>query len=773
MENYLISNLLFLISSIILFNLLTFKKNISLLEGIKYLIIVIVFVIPLTLIAQSNIMLNYVADSSLAATLTAPIEEITKLIPILFLCVSKKIKEKNISDYIFIGAISGIFFMVIENLGYKRIVMSNEFFLGISTISYLDFSISFSHIISTVFISIFIGLAFTTKKKGIKKLVLYIFSFLSLIYIMFEHGFYNYVMSNYLFGIIEYDKANIYSKIHDLTGKNIISTIFVLIFILSIGFISLIKESKFKTILIKLKEDIYFRKKLFKKGSLLLLYIIIIVILWRFNENISDNYWLLGILEGILGDMTEILKIIFLLVICVLSFFIGPLIGGSVVASCINLILGSFLNTSFGKKIREKYGDKSTNIIAAGASVLAAAIAVGVLAATVIGATTLTSGILALVGLGLSVYAFMSITTEIAYKGVDEYVKNNIDCNAGLSKEFIISIVIVIMTLIGAKGNLPENSKAIYTVFENIGTIVNTNNVTNDIIEQIGVDNFSYNTIYDTWNMDKVTDEYRYISTVKDSLNNTISIDLSNLINRGDVEVLSEDQKIVLGTSIIVNKDYEEFKYGSNKLLYNEENGLIILTDKKDKIMDIQSLPKEFIYSLLKEDIDKKDIENLVDENIKSLEEDSLNTDSIISLLVVKKEFDLDKEVSDKIDNILNSLDKEEIYMDLEFVRHDLVSKLISNLDFFNEEEYEYSEAYRLNKIASLISSKNAEISRDYIDFSISLIESIDDYLGSSINEVEEEQLNTVLEAYKERSSSKVLKHLNYVIPYRLINKYE
>ena len=73
-------------------------------------------------------------------------------------------------------------------------------------------------------------------------------------------------------------------------------------------------------------------------------------------------------------------------------------------------------------------------------------------------------------------------------------------------------------------------------------------------------------------------------------------------------------------------QDYEEFKYGSNKLLYNEENGLIILTDKKDKIMDIQSLPKEFIYSLLKEDIDKKDIENLVDENIKSLEEDSLNT---------------------------------------------------------------------------------------------------------------------------------------------------
>ena len=62
MENYLISNLLFLISSIILFNLLTFKKNISLLEGIKYLIIVIVFVIPLTLIAQSNIMLNYVAE---------------------------------------------------------------------------------------------------------------------------------------------------------------------------------------------------------------------------------------------------------------------------------------------------------------------------------------------------------------------------------------------------------------------------------------------------------------------------------------------------------------------------------------------------------------------------------------------------------------------------------------------------------------------------------------------------------------------------------------
>lgn len=468
MENYLISNLLFLISSIILFNLLTFKKNISLLEGIKYLIIVIVFVIPLTLIAQSNIMLNYVADSSLAATLTAPIEEITKLIPILFLCVSKKIKEKNISDYIFIGAISGIFFMVIENLGYKRIVMSNEFFLGISNISYLDFSISFSHIISTVFISIFIGLAFTTKKKGIKKLVLYIFSFLSLIYIMFEHGFYNYVMSNSLFGIIEYDKANIYSKIHDLTGKNIISTIFVLIFILSIGFISLIKESKFKTILIKLKEDIYFRKKLFKKGSFLLLYITLIVILWKFNENISDNYWLLGILEGILGDMTEILKIIFLLGICVLSFFIGPLIGVSVVASCINLILGSFLNTSFGKKIREKYGDKSTNIIAAGASVLAAAIAVGVLAATVIGATTLTSGILALVGLGLSVYAFMSITTEIAYKGVDEYVKNNIDCNAGLSKEFIISIGIVITTLIGAKGNLLEKSKAIYTVFEGV-----------------------------------------------------------------------------------------------------------------------------------------------------------------------------------------------------------------------------------------------------------------------------------------------------------------
>lgn len=86
-------------------------------------------------------------------------------------------------------------------------------------------------------------------------------------------------------------------------------------------------------------------------------------------------------------------------------------------------------------------------------------------------------------------------------------------------------------------------------------------------------------------------------------------------------------------------------------------------------------------------------------------------------------------------------------------------------------ESYEYSEPYRLNKIASLTKSDNAELVRDYIDFSLEYIAYLDDILESELDMEIKTQLNQVTEAYRQRASLGFKKFIDFVVPYRLINK--
>ena len=799
MEGYLINNFIFLITSTLFFHLITYGKKMKLKDSLYYFSFVYIFVVPLTLKLESYVLFNYIADSEMAAAFVAPLEEITKLIPIIILIIAKRHKLKNVLDYIFIGAISGIGFTVIENLFYKRAMEGREFLLGISSRTYLNYGISFSHIISTVLVAIFIGLMVCEHKSKIRKLIYILGGALSLSYTMFEHSFYNSTLANSLFGIIEYNPANMASKIHNITGKNFLTPILVIIGILFICYRENFKEKGIKEFIREYKSSEVSKRKVNKKVGYFLASILVIALGYLLFNGTAKEASLLDLLEsGFLEELLEWLKIAFMICAVIVAFSVSPITGITILTTIVNPFLGVFFNTKLGKAIENKLGKETTNAIICSLSIIATIVGL-VVSGSILFDEEGIKIIIGLLGLGSSGMDFATLIKEFKINDMQKYVDDNIKKYQGFSDEFVVSMLTLAVSTGIIKGpngssledminKIPMMDSAIHYSQETL--VADAGNSMGLLSERSDMDNgydeirmavseyvydnledFQYYKLGDTWSMDKVSEEYKFISNIKENMESSMEIDMGNIIDKGFIPGLPTDEKIVLASMVLGADKYESYDYEKGSLLYDHTTGAVIITDKAENILDIQVLPKAFIYNILGKQINKEELKDVVDSNIEALENNLIIKGELFTLISLKNCDLLSSKEKEHIEAAINSLDKERYNYELEDIRRSLAEGLLDILGCFNEESYEYSESYRLNKIASLTKSDNAELVRDYIDFSLEYIAYLDDILDSELDMVIKTQLNQVTEAYRQRASLGFKKFVDFVVPYRLINK--
>lgn len=796
MEGYLINNLIFLITSTLFFHLITYGKKMKLKDSLYYFSFVYIFVVPLTLRLESYVLFNYITDSEMAAAFAAPLEEITKLIPIIILIIAKRHKVKNVLDYIFIGAISGIGFTVIENLFYKRPMEGRGFLLGISSRTYLNYGISFSHIISTVLVAIFIGLMVCEHKSKIRKLIYILGGALSLSYTMFEHSFYNSTLANSLFGIIEYNPANIASKIHSITGKNFLTPILVIIGILFICYRVNFKEKGIKEFIREYKSSEVSKRKVNKKIGCFLASILVIALGYLLFSGTAQEAFLLD--SGILEELLEWLKIAFMICAVIIAFSISPITGITILTTIVNPFLGVFFNTKLGKAIENKLGKETTNAIICSLSIIATIVGLVVSGSMLFDEEGIKI-IIGLLGLSSSGMDFATLIKEFKINDMQKYVDENIKKYQGFSDEFVVSMLTLAVSVGIIKGpngsnlgdmidKIPMMDSAIHYSEESlvadagngIGLLSQRSDMENsydeirmDLSEYVydTLDDFQYYKLGDTWSVDKVSEEYKFISNIKENMESSMEIDMWDIIDKGFIPGLPTDEKIVLASMVLGAEKYESYDYKRGSLLYDHNTGAVIITDRAESILDIQVLPKAFIYNVLGKQINKEELKKVVYSNIEALENNLIIKGELFTLISLKNCDLLSGKEKEHIEAAINSLDKERYNYELEDIRRSLAEGLLDILGCFNEENYEYSEAYRLNKIASLTKSDNAELVRDYIDFSLEYIAYIDDVLDSELDMEIKTQLKQVTEAYRQRASLGFKKFVDFVVPYRLINK--
>lgn len=796
MEGYLINNLIFLITSTLFFHLITYGKKMKLKDSLYYFSFVYIFVVPLTLKLESYVLFNYITDSEMAAAFAAPLEEITKLIPIIILIIAKRHKFKNVLDYIFIGAISGIGFTVIENLFYKRPMEGSGFLLGISSRTYLNYGISFSHIISTVLVAIFIGLMVCEHKSKIRKLIYILGGALSLSYTMFEHSFYNSTLANSLFGIIEYDPAYMASKIHNITGKNFLTPILVIIGVLFICYRENFKGKGIKEFISEYKNSEVSKRNTNKKIGYFLASILVIALGYLLFNGTAQEAFLLD--SGILEELLEWLKIAFMICAVIVAFSVSPITGITILTTIVNPFLGVFFNTKLGKAIENKLGKETTNAIICSLSIIATIVGLVVSGSMIVDEEGIKI-IIGLLGLSSSGMDFATLIKEFKINDMQKYVDENIKKYQGFSDEFVVSMLTLAVSVGIIKGpngsnledminKIPMMDSAIYYSQEtlvadagnNMGLLSERSDMDNGydeirmaVSEYVydNLEDFQYYKLGDTWSMDKVSDEYKFISNIKENMESSMEIDMGNIIDKGFIPGLPTDEKIVLASMVLGADKYESYDYEKGSLLYDHTTGAVIITDKAENILDIQVLPKAFIYNILGKQINKEKLKEVVYSNIEALESNLIIKGELFTLISLKNCDLLSGKEKEHIEAAINSLDKERYNYELEDIRRSLAEGLLDILGCFNEESYEYSEAYRLNKIASLTKSDNAELVRDYIDFSLEYIAYLDDILDSELDMEIKTQLKQVTEAYRQRASLGFKKFVDFVVPYRLINK--
>jgi len=244
-ENIYIQNLLIFLYVIIIYYFIFWNKNLRISDIFAIIGLTLIVVIPYTIYIQYNLYFNVVSDYDHGAIFLAPLEELTKLIPVIYIITGKKLKNRSISDFAYAGIVSGASFYLFENLLYNRGEEQLNFFCGaLNSLGYLDMEVNFSHIVTTGLIALCIGLTIKVRGSLLKKLSFIILTLFTLSYFTFEHGFYNAAIVESLFGIIDYPDNETAVFIHDLLGKNKYSHIILFIASIVIAIVEAVTKYK-------------------------------------------------------------------------------------------------------------------------------------------------------------------------------------------------------------------------------------------------------------------------------------------------------------------------------------------------------------------------------------------------------------------------------------------------------------------------------------------------------------------------------------------------
>lgn len=758
MASVIMNNLIFLIYGLMLFKFITVRGVVKKRDLLLILSIIVSVSIPLTIFLQKEILFKYISTSSNQSTLLAPIEELTKLIPVIYILLTKyKTKNVTIGDYIYTGAFSSIIFTVIENIMYGRKAYISEIFTGTIS-SYMDFSILFSHITSTVLTYTLIGIIVVKCKTLKNKLLVGILTCFIFIYQTLEHMFTNYVLDHSILGLIEYTNSSMfgYGFFHNLLGKNEFTAMVLILLIVCSWFIdkniNLKNKENIKEIFTKLKNN---KKQIIKTGLITIAFISIFIMSSYYKGYVYNEYMLGGLIHRLLEDPA--VKTLFCAAIAIGAICLGGAAGFGIACSLVKPLVVSFSETKTGKHIRSMIGDKAYNVIAR--TIIGASTAVGLISGcnALLGASNMYASLgatSALIGEVIGIAQDLNTTLRNPEGYMDECIKDN----QGLAT--YITALAAIVAIGGCVRPLkPEVNSAskLMEIVEGAPDYL----LTLDEISNMNTDDFKYKTMADEWENARVDRMTQVVGDIYDKKQNSITV-AGSLV--GNSNSISDEKLILLGITEMAKGKGKEYKVNKDtKIKYNEKLGLAVIIHN-DEIVDVQRFPKAFLQLATHQIKDNVNIETLIKKN-----SNDITDNDVLMLLTYLRDNKLDNLHRITVKEYLQKLNTENPYV-FQSLNYNLISEINSILEPYSENNTLMGKNYKINKMNSLANSEEAEVTRTYLEYCLNILEANNNYYVSNdyTNEI-----NDKLKKYEESKNGIIGKILDPPLSYRFIPQYK
>ncbi|SHE89081.1 Protease prsW family protein [Caldanaerobius fijiensis DSM 17918] len=246
-QNIYIQNLFVFLYVLVIYYFIFWTKNLKINDIFAIISLTVIVVLPYTIYVQYYLYFNVINNIEHGPIYIAPLEEFTKVIPVIYIMSKKRKRNLSLSDFAYAGIVSGASFNFFEDLLYKRGKEQLNFFCGsLNSFEFIDMKVNFSHIVATGLIVLCMGLVVKVKGGILKKLPFILLTLFAFAYFAFEHGFYNATLSESFLGIIEYPHNKIAVYIHNLLGKNSYSHIILFFASIIIAIVETVTKYKYE-----------------------------------------------------------------------------------------------------------------------------------------------------------------------------------------------------------------------------------------------------------------------------------------------------------------------------------------------------------------------------------------------------------------------------------------------------------------------------------------------------------------------------------------------
>lgn len=740
---------------------------------------VISMVMPLTVNLEEYLAFSHIT-SSINISLLGFIEDFTKLLPIMYIFFLRYRGDKiSLGDFIFVGGLSSLTFMIIENILYCRPSYPFELFKG-DVSSYLDMSVNYSHFSSTILVFALVGITLLKCRHITSKILGSIFTIATLFYQALEHAFSNYVISRSVLMMIEYDKNSMfgYGLLHDILGKNLFTHLIVLTLI---AYCYILDLKRFENISIKniqyiSLENILKDKKTRNKILIYLLGIMFLLGLCIFSLNYQkENSFLLF---GLAGDwlfklIGEYAGIIMAGAIMIAAASCGGAIGAGIAGILIPIALKFFSNSTLGKALENFWGEEKFNKFLGQMDVtfkwvggfLGIASAEGYFIA------------ISLIGLYFAVK-----DTSDQFKNPDSYYDSN------LNKDNIyLDIAIAIAAFTGMQLSNLDDASALLTKFDKI--FVNDKQISKDILTNIGdildnggtiyeilellekkyditTEDLDYKTVYDNWENINKNDFTNQIDNIQNNLEHS-----TNTSNSFSEVSLSNEEKSILASAIISEGLGQVFELDDDYIIiYDERLNLSVVTIDNE-IVDVKQFPKSFINSLVSKKYKNKSNSPNIDEILNKNTYD-VTQNEVLEILTYLAYENISINNKENINDFINKLESE--YGLVSQVKVGLINEMQTLLEPYNEDTTLMGENYRAKKMDTMANSSESAITRDYLTYCNDLFDTsqsifiIDNWDKENLNEV-----NKKMKIFEENKKNSIEKLFTLNLSYKFYPNYK